>query len=493
MQTQDTDLERHFAPFRAKTLGIEQRFQSPYGSQPIIYADWTASGRCYADIEHTMLTAVAPFVANTHTETSVTGRSMSLAYEDARRVIKAHIGANEHDVLLCCGSGMTAAVNKLQRMLGLKVPEFLRDTIKLSDEDRPVVFVSHMEHHSNHTSWLETIADVEIITPDANGLLDLGAVKSLIDKHAGRKRKIAAMTACSNVTGIVTPYHEVARLMHAAGGLCFVDFSSSAPYVAIDMHPEGDHDARLDAIYFSPHKFLGGPGTAGVLAFSSSLYTSRVPDHPGGGTVRWTNPWHGRRYIDDIEAREDGGTPPFLQAIRIALVLKLKEKMGIERMKQRKRELLERAFAVLDRLPNVHVLAGQHRDRMGIISLYFDDLHYNLAVRLLNDRYGIQARGGCSCAGTYGHYLLNVCTEQSKKICDAIDAGDSANKPGWARLSLHPTMTNQELDTILEAITDIARNHRSYAQDYERGELSNEFKHKTWSMFAVDIQAIFAI
>jgi len=246
---------------------------------------------------------------------------------------------------------MTGAVNKLQRLLNLKVPECFRAQFTCSEDERPIVFVTHMEHHSNQTSWLETLADVEIINPTADGLVDLQSLQSLLEKYASRKTKIAAITSCSNVTGIITPYHEIARMMHAHGGLCFVDFACSAPYVDINMHPQDDPAARLDAIYFSPHKFLGGPGTSGILIFSSTMYSNRVPDHPGGGTVAWTNPWKGHQYLADIEAREDGGTPPFVQAIRTALAIRLKEKMGTEKILAREHELLEKPLPPLIRFP----------------------------------------------------------------------------------------------------------------------------------------------
>lgn len=485
-------LEQYFAPFRSKTLGVNQQFQSPYGTKPIIYADWIASGRLYRDIEDKMLTEFAPFVANTHTETSITGTSMTQAYQKARDIIKAHVGAAPSDVLICCDSGMTGAVNKLQRILNLKVPECFRNKVACCDDERPIVFVTHMEHHSNQTSWLETLADVEIIEPTEDGLVNLDSLQKLLQQYASRRTKIAAVTSCSNVTGIITPYHEIAKMMHQAGGLCFVDFACSAPYVDINMHP-AEEGAELDAIYFSPHKFLGGPGTSGILIFAAKLYHNRVPDHPGGGTVAWTNPWKGHQYIADIETREDGGTPPFLQAIRIALAVKLKEKMGTENILAREHALLEKTFAAFDAIPNLHILASQHRDRIGVMSFYIADLHYNLAVKLLNDRHGIQVRGGCSCAGTYGHYLLHVTQEYSNSITSKIDSGNLTEKPGWVRLSLHPTMTDAELNTVLTAIKDVAENFQTYAQDYNYDANKNEFFHKAGERAALDLEMGFRL
>jgi len=427
-------LEKYFETFRNNIVGINQSFTSPFGSKKIIYTDWTASGRLYGPIEEKLLNDFGPFVANTHTETSVTGTAMTRAYHEARNIIKRHVNANQNDVLITSGSGMTGAVNKFQRILGLKIPENIKKYTKIPDEIRPVVFVTHMEHHSNQTSWLETIADVVVIPPNDDVLVCLETFEEILKKHADRPLKIAAVTACSNVTGIQTPYHEIAKLMHAQGGLCFVDFACSAPYISIDMHPE-EEGAHLDAIFFSPHKFLGGPGSSGVLIFNNNLYKNTIPDNPGGGTVSWTNPWGNHKYIDDIETREDGGTPGFLQTIRTALSIRLKEKMGVENILKREHEILDLVFEKLNKVPNLNILAPNIQDRLAVISFYIDDLHFNLGVKILNDYFGIQTRGGCSCAGTYGHYLLHVDQETSNSITCEIDSGDLSHKPGWIRMT----------------------------------------------------------
>ena len=333
-----------------------------------------------------------------------------------------------------------------------------------------------MEHHSNQTSWLECAADVEVIPPTADGLVDLAAIPGILARYADRPMKIAAVTACSNVTGLQTPYHDIAAALHAVGGLCFVDFACSAPYVAIDMHP-ADPARRLDAIYFSPHKFLGGPGSCGILVFGRSLYSATVPDQPGGGTVAWTNPWHEHRYFEDIEVREDGGTPGILQLIRAALAVRLKESMGIERIAARERQIVRTVFGRLAGVPRIVILAGQHRERLPVFSFYIEGLHYNLVVRLLNDRYGIQARGGCSCAGTYGHYLLHVDLQQSHRITDQIDSGDLSDKPGWVRVSFHPTSSDMDVQFVCQAILDIAASGDAWARDYVHLPQMNDYRH----------------
>ena len=296
-------LEKYFDQFRKNIVGINAEFNSPYGKKKIIYADWIASGRLYAPIEEKMLKTFGPLVGNTHSESSVTGSSMTNAYKYAHEKIKEHVNASKDDVIITAGSGMTALINKFQRILGLKVPEQLKQFVNLPDELKPIVFVTHMEHHSNQTSWLETIADVICLKPDKRGLVDLNDLKAKLKKYGDRKLKIGSFTACSNVTGIETPYHEMARIMHENGGFCFVDFACSAPYTNIDMHP-ADPLEKLDAVFFSPHKFLGGPGTSGVLVFDSKLYKNNVPDNPGGGTVYWTDPWGQRKFINNIEIRK---------------------------------------------------------------------------------------------------------------------------------------------------------------------------------------------
>ena len=469
-------LEQYFEKFRQNIIGYDQEFDSYDGHKRILYADWTASGRLYGPIEERISHQIGAFVANTHTETNYTGRAMTQAYQEAKKIIKKHVGARESDILISSNAGMTGVTNKFQRILGLKIHEKFRDLIAVDETEKPVVFISHMEHHSNQTSWLETIADVEIIGADPDGLMDLVQFGELLEKYRTRKHKYAAITSCSNVTGIITPYHEVARMIHEYGGYCFVDFAASAPYIHINMHPE-DEIARLDAIYFSPHKFLGGPGSSGILIFTPNLYTNRVPDDPGGGTVDWTNPWGEHKYHDEIEAREDGGTPSFLQTMKVALSIKLKEEMGVENILKREHYLLGKVWNAFDRLPNLHVLAGNVRDRLGIISFYIDDLHHNLAVKLLNDKFGIQMRGGCSCAGTYGHYLLKVSKPKSNQITHLINQGDLTVKPGWIRMSIHPVMSDVELEYILDAVSQLCHQHKMWARDYEIDIHSGEFFH----------------
>ncbi|WP_151733627.1 aminotransferase class V-fold PLP-dependent enzyme ['Paenibacillus yunnanensis' Narsing Rao et al. 2020] len=470
-------LDEHFAYFRGRTVGIRQHIVTPYGRKPLLYADWTASGRLYEPIERRIQDSLGPMVSNPHTESNTTGLTMTLAYNEARRLIKEHVHAGAEDVLLFCGTGTTGAINKLLRLMGMKLPEWMTASV-CPPEERPVVFVSHMEHHSNLLPWQESVADVVTVPPGHDGSTDIRQLEELLLQYRGRRMKIGSFTACSNVTGIKNPYHQLAAAMHRHGGVCFVDFAASAPYDSINMHPASPLE-KLDAVFFSPHKFLGGPGSAGVLLFDARLAGGRLPDEPGGGTVVWVNPWGGRRYIDDLEIREDGGTPGFLQAFRTALSLKLKDQMNGDGrwMALREERLCSLLLNGLAGIPGCDILAGGQSRRHGIVSFILEDVHYNLVVRLLNDRFGIQARGGCSCAGPYGHHLLGLDEAQSAQIAAAVGTGDLSAKPGWVRLSLHPIMTEEEVLRIVAAVRDIAVHAGAWRKDYRYDPAANSWQH----------------
>jgi selenocysteine lyase/cysteine desulfurase len=472
------ELDKHFSYFRERTIGNDVYFNGPNGMVKLLYADWVASGRLYQPIEKKIACQFGPYVGNTHTETSETGTMMTNAYHCAQKLIKHHVNAGPDDIIITAGSGMTTVINKMHRIMGIKGNNQAGNRIYKDESEKPVVFLSHMEHHSNHTSWFETNVDVVVLQPDENLLVDLNELRNQLEKYKNRAFKIGSFTACSNVTGIETPYHEMAKIMHEHGGVCFIDFACSAPYVDIDMHPSDDEMKKLDAIFFSPHKFLGGPGSSGVMIFDRSLYNSPSPDNPGGGTVDWTNRWGEYKYIDDIEIREDGGTPGFIQAIRIALSIEVKNLMRTDLIRIREHELVVKAFKAFRKIPKLHILADNIENRLGVFSIYFKGIHFNLVAKLLNDKFGIQVRGGCACAGTYGHFLLNVSHDKSREITDLINHGDLSQKPGWIRISLHPTMTDEELDLIAHALTEISKNHKSWGEDYIYNKRTNEFRHK---------------
>lgn len=476
LKTDSGKLEQHFSEFRENTIGVNHSFESIYGVQNLLYADWIASGRLYFPIEDIMLRKIGPMIANTHSFSSQTGKASTYAYQHARQLIKEHVNASDSDCLVATGTGMTAALNKLQRIMGLRSADNILNVKLHYDDERPVVFITHMEHHSNQVPWYETIADVVVLPCGENSLVDPKILSEELKKYANRRLKIGSFTACSNVTGIITPYHEMAKIMHQNGGYCFVDFAASAPYVKIDMHPENPEE-QLDAIFFSPHKFLGGPGTCGILVFNEKLYQSSFPDNPGGGNVKCTNPWGGYHYSEAIEIKEDGGTPGFLQVIRTALCLELKDKMGVENIKNREKELLALCFSEFRKIEGLTILGDLESERIGCVSFIIENIHYNLIVRLLNDRFGIQVRGGWSCASTYAHFLLNIDEEKSAIITNGILKQNLTEKPGWVRLSIHPTMTNEELLLVCSSIKLIVSNIEEWQKLYQYNAVTNEFEN----------------
>jgi selenocysteine lyase/cysteine desulfurase len=376
---------------------------------------------------------------------------------------------------------MTAAVNKLQRLLGLRVPETLCDRTRcrgsvctVRGTPQPVVYLTHLEHHSNQTSWNECCVEVRVVPRGSDGLPDQVWLDANLGALGGSRPVMASFSACSNVTGVKTPHQDLARIVHRHGGLCFIDFAASAPYVDIDLDPP-DPLCRPDAVFFSPHKFLGGPGSSGVLIFDPRLYHNRVPDQPGGGTVLWTNPWGEQNYLHDIELREDGGTPGFLQAIRASLAVLVKEAMGTRAIQEREAALVARLLAGLGAHPDVRILEPELTHRLAIVSFWVPGVHFNLIVRLLSDRFGVQARGGCSCAGTYGHILMDVDRPTSRRITETINQGDLSLKPGWVRLSLHPVMTEAEVDRIVGAVHELLAHQQEWSLDYRFDPATAEY------------------
>tara|TARA_B100002049_G_scaffold216066_1_gene181813 strand:+ start:13432 stop:14913 length:1482 start_codon:yes stop_codon:yes gene_type:complete len=466
-------LEMYFSYFRENTIGIDYYFESIYGIKKLLYADWIASGRLYRPIEELICKEIGPLMANTHSFSSETGKASTFAYQEARSIIKQHVNACKDDILVTTGTGMTGALARLHRIMGLKGQIY-----ESNSPEKPVVFISHMEHHSNQVSWEALGVEVVLLDPDERLQISFENLESQLKKYENRKLKIGSFTACSNVTGVITPYHELAALMHKYGGLCFVDFAASAPYETIDMHPE-DPFQKLDAIFFSPHKFLGGPGTCGVLVYDKNLHKNTVPDNPGGGNVKWTNPWGEYGYHTDLETREDGGTPGILQVIRTALCIKLKEQMNPKKMKQRERELLDLFYQGIRENSEIKVLNYNEEERIGCISFNIKEMHYNLVVRLLNDRFGIQVRGGWSCASSFAHYFFQIDSKQSERIMQDIENQNLTNKPGWVRVSLHPIMTNAEVRIITNAIHLIIENKKEWASEYTYNAVTNEFdSHK---------------
>jgi selenocysteine lyase/cysteine desulfurase len=452
---------------RDSVIGKDEVVDGPFGPRKVTYADYTASGRSLAFIEDYIREAVMPLYANTHTESSGTGLQTTRFREEARDLIRRCVGATGEHAVLFCGSGMTGAIDRIIGVLGIRIPCNLEDRYHLTEQiparERPVVFIGPYEHHSNELPWRESIADVVTIPEDVDGLIDLASLEEELQRYADRDLKIGSFSAASNVTGIISDVRSISVLLHRYGALSFWDFAAAGPYVDIDMTPPASgpdaHLAYKDAIYLSPHKFIGGPGTPGLLVARKELFVNRVPAVPGGGTVAYVNPVD-HRYLSDIEHREEGGTPAIIESIRAGMVFQLKRAVGTEAIKDREEGLTGRAIASWLANSNIEILGNPKADRLSIVSFvvrYGDRyLHHNFVVALLNDLFGIQSRGGCSCAGPYGHRLLGIDLDKSHEFEREIARGCEGIKPGWVRVNFNYFISDQVRDFILEAVHFVA-------------------------------------
>lgn len=491
---------------RSQIVGVDAKVETPFGERLMLYADYTASGRSLHFIED-YLVQLQQLYANSHTEDDISGRVTTALLHQAEERIKQAVNAGPDGRIIACGTGATGAIDRMQQLVGVKQPPAGRalldglvegffglqqaaDFEQYCRQHQPVVFVGPYEHHSNEISWRESwVTVVEVAMADDGGI-DLRHLEALLQDPAYQGRmRIGSFSAASNVTGIRSPVEDLARLLHRYDALAFFDFAASAPYVPIDMNPQGKAGEKrvfLDAVFISPHKFLGGPGASGLLVFNKRCYHPELPPSiAGGGTVDYVGPVD-HDFIHDIEAREKAGTPGILQTLKAALVFDLKAAVGIDLIEQREAAMLRQAFARWGANPHIEILGNPDPERrVGIVSFNIKDpkghyLHPRLITTLLNDLFGIQSRAGCSCAGPYGHQLLGIDEHKAEEYRSWITRGYHGIKPGWCRVGFHFVFDQDEMDYLLNCIEFVAEHGHRLVSDYHFDAKSGGWQHKEW-------------
>ena len=475
------------ARIRDSVIGDDQVMYGPFGRRRVTYADYTASGRALGFLEDFIRAEVLPRYANTHTESSGTGLQTTRLREDARAIIHDSLGCGDDAVVIFTGSGTTGAIDKLVGVLNLRIPADLDHergfSAQIPTAERPVVFIGPFEHHSNELPWRESIADVVQIPEDADGHIDVVRLEAELVAHAERPLKIGAFSAASNVTGIMTDTRAISSQLHHHGALAVWDYAAAAPYLEIDMSATSDDPASYkDGVVLSPHKFVGGPGTPGVLAIRRDLLTNSVPVVVGGGTVAYVNPAE-HVYLSDVVHREEAGTPAIIESIRAGLVFDLKRNVGLDVIRAHEHDYLRRAITAWQTHPEIDILGNVDAERLSIVSFTVRRpggryLHHNLVVAILNDLFGIQSRGGCSCAGPYGHRLLGIDLERSHEFEREITHGCEGIKPGWVRVNFNYFVSEAVFRYVVQAVGLVADHGWRLVPEYRFDLASGRWRHK---------------
>lgn len=447
---------------RAAVTTPDVTLDGPFGRRPIVYVDFVASGRSLPQLERVIADQILPYYGNTHTETSFTGRVMACLMEDARSVIARACAVDSDHRVVFTGSGATGAVDKLVRLLKSR---------HAGDAQKPVVFIGPYEHHSNDLIWRESGFIVQNIELDDSGNIDIGDLRAKLEQFADHEHKYGAFSAASNVTGVVSDIRQIAQELSRHGARFFCDFAAAAPYINIVMKGhEPDGSDRIDAAFISSHKFVGGVGGSGVLIVDRELLDIEVPTVPGGGSVSYvTADW--QQYATDLSRREEAGTPNIVGNIRAGYAFLIKEQIGIHRIEALERAQMARFEKAIAPVKGIVRLDQANTERLGIypfnIAVAGKQLHYGFVVAVLNDLFGIQARGGCSCAGPYGHRLLEMDDKAARRYAEAIRNGFSGMRVGWVRLGINYLLLDEVTDYIAAALEFISRRGLDLLNMYE--------------------------
>ena len=426
-----------FRPFFNKHTDILDFIRyNTIGKNKKEYFDYTASGLAFRQIENRIHDVLETY-ANTHSKEASNADKTSSYYELARQNLAKNLEITDEFAILPNGCGTTAAIKHFQELMGLYIPPATkkRYEINIDKSKLPLVIVGPYEHHSNEVSFREALCEIQRIDLNSQGLIDLEHLKMVLEKNKHREI-FASFCVASNVTGIITPYEEISKILRTYGAVVCFDAAASSPYMNIPCH-------LYDALFMSPHKLLGGPGSCGLLIIRKALIdTSISPTFAGGGTVEYVNK-ETQIYQKNIEIREDAGTPGILQLIRASLSYQLRNEIGFEFIRKQKDELKEYFITELKKIPNCEIYGNQESSNIGILSFNIKDLNpYELCARLSSTE-GFQTRAGCSCAGPYGHDLLG------------INDFNITNKPGWIRVSIHFSQTKEEISNLVNCIKKI--------------------------------------